>query len=66
MSENIPLGCNFLSNNEILLDYKNKAIFIGNDIVAMQNETKNVKDNMDKLLFERVIVIEQRELFNEE
>ncbi|KAF9761302.1 Transposon Tf2-6 polyprotein [Nosema granulosis] len=61
LPEDILLGNDFLFNNEIVLDYKNRVILVQNKPIAMIGRENIHPDEMDKILYERVLCIEEEE-----
>ncbi|KAF9760669.1 Transposon Tf2-6 polyprotein [Nosema granulosis] len=64
LPENILLGNDFLFNNEIVLDYKNRVIFVKNQPIDMLGRDEIHPEEMDRILYERVLCIEEESKLN--
>ncbi|KAF9756154.1 Retrovirus-related Pol polyprotein from transposon opus [Nosema granulosis] len=58
--ETILLGNEFLFNNELVLDYKNRIILIDENVIPMIGKETINPDDMDRILYERLLCIEEK------
>ncbi|KAF9761712.1 hypothetical protein NGRA_2437 [Nosema granulosis] len=59
LPEAILLGNEFLFNNELLLDYKNRVVVIDEKVIPMIGKETINPDEMDRILCERLLCIEE-------
>ncbi|KAG0435776.1 hypothetical protein DMUE_4541, partial [Dictyocoela muelleri] len=60
LPENLLLGGEFMFNNEVLLDYKNKVIIIQETVIPMIINKNLAQDEIEKILYDKLLVIDKK------
>ncbi|WUR03323.1 DNA-damage inducible DDI1 domain-containing protein [Vairimorpha necatrix] len=62
LSKAVIIGSQFMLDNEMVLDFKNKFVIIDGKVLRMNETDDLTKDEIDNILFERIGLIKNKEI----